>query len=856
MSVQVACRVRPILNTDSGDICVQAQNNQCMIVNESSQQVFQFDAVFGPDSTQDEVFQQARPVIDSALQGVNSTIFSFGATCAGKSYTIFGPDQRNEGIIPRTISYIFQYIQQNSSKSIHYMLSVSFLEIYLERVRDLLNQQKNNLQVFDSDNPVPEATEILVYTPQQVQQLVDHANAFKVMAPNKINQQSSRSHCILILKLVQRNEEKNSTRISKLFLADLAGSEKISRTEAQGLRLSEAKNINRSLLALGKVVNSLTSTSQRQHIPYRDSKLTRLLKCSLGGNAKTLLIVHISPTEDSLQESLSTLLFASRAQNVKNNAQVNEYFQSMSEDKLLSELMRARDVITQLTANKPVNQKILDLYTIKKSDQDFINKLGTISEPYSTIEESNMTPFVPDRSEQMNDQNNDKYFQYKAEAELLREIFDNNQIQWSEPIYELHDICSQPDDIFGIIQTCTQVLKDKISSMRLNVINSQGQNPLTFALYNKNFKAAEIIIATGFDHQQKDEAGDLPLHILLQQVNYCAQQQQIHSFLNVFMLLVDVTGPTDQRDSENRYPLQLLLQQPESDFKLKLFGLMLDRGFDIMGQTSKTTQWYALMDCVYYKDQSCLEALINYLIQTCFKNSAANLEAVGFFRAFHLSIKLQCRISLLTFLKTELLQDLLVNCQFQGICALELAFQVQNFEAFEYLLKAGAKASLQLQQKIVFQSDLEWCTVLSEHCSIETGLDFAIQQNNTHLFEILSKNALVVNKHLDLSNSINGTNSQLSKLIVNKMQPNIYEEFENSLKNKGEINSKFKNLTKQLPESRINYIELLYLMKTDIFQVNKIIEVVGVQDIDVRRLKRIVELKQELQWVSVLKNIV
>ena len=346
MSVQVVCRVRPALTSDEGAACVAVtDDSHVSLTIDKDEQVFAFDRAFGPAATQDEVFALAKPLVDGALAGVNATIFSYGATCAGKSYTIFGPPEPWEarGVVPRCAERVFE--AANSAEPGEYTLSVSFLEIYKERVRDLLDQSKTNLAVFDGDVPVPEATEVEVKSLDEVDALVKHAAAFKVTAPNRVNQQSSRSHCVLVVNILKRAGA--GLRASRLVLADLAGSEKVSRTEARGLRLEEARNINRSLLALGKVVHALCA--RLPHVPYRDSKLTRILKQSLGGNSRTLLIVHISPCADAAAESLSTLLFASRARLVTNCPQVNSVEPGPgASSRLLKQIVLMRKLIRRL----------------------------------------------------------------------------------------------------------------------------------------------------------------------------------------------------------------------------------------------------------------------------------------------------------------------------------------------------------------------------------------------------------------------------------------------------------------------------------------------------------------------------
>ena len=378
-----------MLTSDAGAACVEVPDSSRVILTaDKVPQEFAFDRAFGPEATQEDVFALAKPLVDGALAGVNATIFSYGATCAGKSYTIFGPLEPPEarGVVPRCAERVFEAAERAEPGEL--TLSISFLEIYKERVRDLLDQTKTNLQVFDGDVPVPEATEVEVKSLEEVDALVKHAAAFKVTAPNRVNQQSSRSHCVLVVNILRKAGA--GLRASRLVLADLAGSEKVSRTEARGLRLEEARNINRSLLALGKVVHALCA--RLPHVPYRDSKLTRILKQSLGGNSRTLLIVHISPCADVAAESLSTLLFASRARLVTNCPQVNPAEPSPDvAPRLLRQLLVMRKLIRGLARNpdfvlSPEQEQLYASDALSDSEfadliagEDVVEEVGAIS---------------------------------------------------------------------------------------------------------------------------------------------------------------------------------------------------------------------------------------------------------------------------------------------------------------------------------------------------------------------------------------------------------------------------------------------------------------------------------------------
>ncbi len=241
-----------------------------------------------------------RSTVDDILNGYNGTVFAYGQTGAGKSYTMMGPDIDNEqskGIIPRIVEQIFASIMA-SAGNIEYTVRVSYMEIYMERIRDLLAPQNDNLPVHEDRTRgvyVKGLLEIYVASVQEVYEVMRRGGTARAVAATNMNQESSRSHSIFVVTVTQKNVETGSAKSGQLFLVDLAGSEKVGKTGASGQTLEEAKKINKSLSALGMVINSLTD-GRSTHIPYRDSKLTRILQESLGGNSRTTLIINCSPS--------------------------------------------------------------------------------------------------------------------------------------------------------------------------------------------------------------------------------------------------------------------------------------------------------------------------------------------------------------------------------------------------------------------------------------------------------------------------------------------------------------------------------------------------------------------------------
>ena len=245
-------------------------------------------------------------------------------------------DEEQRGIIPRIVEQMFRRILQ-SPNNIEYTVRVSYMEIYMEKIRDLLVPQNDNLPVHEEKSRgvyVKGLLEIYVSSEQEVYEVMRRGGNARATAATNMNQESSRSHSIFVITITQKNVETGSAKSGQLFLVDLAGSEKVGKTGASGQTLEEAKKINKSLSALGMVINSLTD-GKSTHVPYRDSKLTRILQESLGGNSRTTLIINCSPASYNEQETISTLRFGVRAKAIKNKAKINAELSPMELKQLL-----------------------------------------------------------------------------------------------------------------------------------------------------------------------------------------------------------------------------------------------------------------------------------------------------------------------------------------------------------------------------------------------------------------------------------------------------------------------------------------------------------------------------------------
>ncbi|XP_036709909.1 centromere-associated protein E isoform X5 [Balaenoptera musculus] len=332
-AVAVCVRVRPLNSREEAlgkDTQVYWKTDNNTIYQVDGSKSFNFDRVFHSNETTKNVYEEiAVPIIDSAIQGYNGTIFAYGQTASGKTYTMLG-SQDYLGVIPRAIHDIFQKIKKFPDRE--FLLRVSYMEIYNETITDLLcgTEKMKPLIIredFNRNVYVADLTEEVVYTSEMALKWITKGEKNRHYGITKMNQRSSRSHTIfrMILESREKGEPSNfegSVKVSHLNLVDLAGSERAAQTGAEGLRLKEGCNINRSLFILGQVIKKLSDGQVGGFINYRDSKLTRILQNSLGGNAKTRIICTITPV--SFDETLTTLQFASTAKNMKNTPYVNE----------------------------------------------------------------------------------------------------------------------------------------------------------------------------------------------------------------------------------------------------------------------------------------------------------------------------------------------------------------------------------------------------------------------------------------------------------------------------------------------------------------------------------------------------
>lgn len=379
-SVKVAVRVRPFNNRE---ICREAQciidmnGNTTSITNPKAPpgtkdaiKSFNYDySYFSMDSNDTDNYSSqimvykdiGEEMLEHAFEGYNVCIFAYGQTGAGKSYTMMGKQEEGqEGIIPQICQDLFGKITSNSNEQLKYSVEVSYMEIYCERVRDLLNpKNKGNLRVREHPllGPyVEDLSKLAVMSYQDIHDLIDEGNKARTVAATNMNETSSRSHAVFTIFFTQQKQDSITglitEKVSKISLVDLAGSERADSTGAKGTRLKEGANINKSLTTLGKVISALAEIATKKKkkadfIPYRDSVLTWLLRENLGGNSKTAMIAAISPADINYDETLSTLRYADRAKQIVCKAVVNEDANAKLIRELKEEIQKLRELLKQ-----------------------------------------------------------------------------------------------------------------------------------------------------------------------------------------------------------------------------------------------------------------------------------------------------------------------------------------------------------------------------------------------------------------------------------------------------------------------------------------------------------------------------
>ncbi|KAJ6384502.1 hypothetical protein OIU78_027745 [Salix suchowensis] len=361
-------------------------NELQIISSDSSKKQFKFDHVFRPEDNQEAVFAQTKPIVTSVLDGYNVCIFAYGQTGTGKTFTMEG-NPENRGVNYRTLDELFRLSQERSG-AMRYELFVSMLEVYNEKIKDLLVENSNQptkkleiKQTAEGTQEVPGLVEAQVNGTEDVWELLKSGSRARSVGSTSANELSSRSHCLLRVTVRGENLVDGQKTRSHLWMVDLAGSERVGKIDVEGERLKESQFINKSLSALGDVIAALASKTG--HIPYRNSKLTHILQSSLGGDCKTLMFVQISPSAADVGETICSLNFASRVRGIESGparkqadlAELSKYKQMVEKLKHdEKETKKLQDSLQSLQLRLAAREHICR--TLQEKVRDLENQLG------------------------------------------------------------------------------------------------------------------------------------------------------------------------------------------------------------------------------------------------------------------------------------------------------------------------------------------------------------------------------------------------------------------------------------------------------------------------------------------------
>ncbi|XP_045885023.1 kinesin heavy chain isoform X1 [Micropterus dolomieu] len=426
-----------------------------------------FDQVFPTNATQEQVYNTcAKQIVKDVLAGYNGTIFAYGQTSSGKTHTMEGNlhDPEGMGIIPRISEDIFEHIFA-MDENLEFHIKVSYFEIYMDKIRDLLDVTKTNLSVHEDKHRVPYVkgcTERFVTSPEEVMDVIDEGKANRHVAVTNMNEHSSRSHSIFLINIKQEHVETEQKLCGKLYLVDLAGSEKVSKTGAEGAVLDEAKNINKSLSALGNVISALAEGT-KSHVPYRDSKMTRILQDSLGGNCRTTMFICCSPSSYNDAETKSTLMFGQRAKTIRNTVSVNlELTAEQWKKKYEKEKEKNRSM-------KETLQRLEAELNIWRNGEDVV-----VLEHLSP--ESEDIPLVPPKTEEPHPDICSPCSPCSVASSIVVHISEEERQKYEEEIRKLYKQLDDKDDEINHQSQMVEKLKEQMLDQEELLASSRGDS--------------------------------------------------------------------------------------------------------------------------------------------------------------------------------------------------------------------------------------------------------------------------------------------------------------------------------------------------------------------------------------------
>ena len=478
-NIKVYCRIRPEneqeISSGYGPCLKQTSTNSLQILvdnlninsglkeNYSDKiiQEFTFDKVYPSETNQNIIFEQiAKPLISAAFEGINGTLFCYGQTASGKTYTMEGipSDENLKGIIPRMMKFVFEIINSQSSE-VEFSVKCQYYQIYNEKVQDLIDTRKSDLSIREDKNKgiwVGECTEEYIESEEEMLNFFNKGTENRIVSSTKMNSISSRSHSIFSVTIYQRNVITESSKTGKIYFVDLAGSEKMSKAGVEGnTMLKEAQNINKSIMTLGMVINSLSKGEK--HIPYRDSKLTRVLQESLGGNSLTYLIINCSSNMLNQTETLNSLRFGQRAKLIKNKVVANTQ-QSVKE--LMMLLKKAQEkiknyekILGNWTGDKEIGKNLVEEKGMSNCSEcrQLINKINYLNIQMSSLSQENEC-LQRDKDEFLEEikNKNDENINLEEKIFTLEKKLKNS---WQEHFYSLIEIQKYIDNYLNLLKS-------------------------------------------------------------------------------------------------------------------------------------------------------------------------------------------------------------------------------------------------------------------------------------------------------------------------------------------------------------------------------------------------------------------
>ncbi|CAJ0929234.1 unnamed protein product, partial [Mesorhabditis belari] len=591
-NVQVCVRIRPVMDREAKEAIKCAKNDRTITVK--GKIYGPFDQVFPETTQQPEVYDKvAKKHVELVLAGYNCTIFAYGQTGTGKTYCMEGGADKaysgnwktdpNLGIIPRAMEHIFDTLEAEGVEE--YCVRVSYLEIYNEELFDLLaanHEEGERLRLFE--DPIKKgsviisgAEEVPVQTREEVFKVLQRGAERKRMASTLINNRSSRSHCVFVVNIATREttlEGEELVRQGKLNLVDLAGSESIGRSGASGARAKEAGNINQSLLTLGRCITALTTNAG--HVPYRESKLTRLLQDSLGGSTVTTIISTISPSSSSFEETISTLEYSCRAKNIRNHPEINE---KLSRKDMLKEMSKA---IEKLQRDLRSAREKNGIYVSEESYQGMEEKIReqqqTIEELAGTLEATmQKCNLMFEDMEMMDAQYRSLYERRMIVEDRLKQRVDEVQCTKKE-LLDSQTLAAALQSSLDVMHEVALKLRSQATELQHTAVDSTMDLEALWekldqvvALCNKNYDVSKTLMTTLAGKSTK-----------VQQENELQKSETDSTLQNISKALVDHQNKIDIAETDFVRNMKNVAEQINSDI-----GQITDM---LEGSTGKSTE--------------------------------------------------------------------------------------------------------------------------------------------------------------------------------------------------------------------------------------------------------------------------